>query len=146
MSTHEANRAYNDFAKSHDVAALERLARLEPHGAIMDYAPARDLLTNANQLVRDVEEGQRSAIEAAEGIFTLLHDAFFIPPLLGLADRSNRWYAPNVTKVMRTMIWARRQAPPETKELFGQALTPLLAEQLAHKIRVPLLRRSREID
>lgn len=136
LSTAVLSRAYSAFTVRRDSAALSELARLEPGGAIPDYPPVREMLSKASLLVADVQECKRTPDEASEGIFEMLKEANFIPPLVGLAERSNRWYAVTPAKVARTAVWARWQAPPEIRQFFGDGIGWRFAKEYGRSLRV----------
>jgi FADH2 O2-dependent halogenase len=131
LATFEVNRTYAKYLNNRDQAALDRLARLEPHGSLPEYAPARELIKTVSERVQSVQNGQLDSQTAANQIFDLLGRADCVPPAFGLADRSNRWYNASEWKVLRTLGWARTQAPPEIGELVYEGLTLFIAKRLA---------------
>jgi FADH2 O2-dependent halogenase len=136
LTTVSIGDIYTRFAKHHDMAELQRLTTLEPNGALPDYPPARELISQASKYLRDVQDGQLAPAVAADRVFELLSAADFIPPLFGLADRSNRWYDVKPADIARTIIWNRRQAPPEIARLFSvSALSALLVVEVGHQLR-----------
>jgi FADH2 O2-dependent halogenase len=131
LATFEINRTYAKFLTDRDLANLERLARLEPQGSMPDYAPARELLKTVSERVQAVQNGQLDAEVAAQQIFELLGRADFVPPAFGLADRGNRWYNASPGKVLRTLVWAKKEAPPEIGELVYEGLTLFIRKRFA---------------
>lgn len=131
LATFEINRAYAKFLDHRDMSALDYLARLEPHGSLPDYPPARELIKTVSQRVQAVQNGQLSAGAAAGQIFEALGRADFVPPAFGLTDRSNRWYNASPAKVLKTLAWARKQAPPEIGELVYEGLTLFIRKRLS---------------
>jgi len=131
LATFEINRSYAKYLAGHDLAALEHLARLEPHGSMPDYPPARVLLKTVSELVQAVQNGQLNAGVAAQQIFDLLEQADFVPPAFGLADRNNRWYNATTGKVLKTLAWAKKDAPPEIGELVYEGLTLFIKKRLS---------------
>ena len=131
LATFEVNRAYAKYLNSRDMEALEHLARIEPHGTVTDYAPARQLLKNVSQRMQDVQAGAASPEAAARQIFAMLQNADFVPPAFGLTDKNNRWYNATSAKVMRTLLWARTQAPPEVGKVVTEGLLLFIRKRLA---------------
>jgi tetracycline 7-halogenase / FADH2 O2-dependent halogenase len=153
LATFEINRAYSRYADSHDDATLAHLESLAPDGAIPDYAPVRQLLADVTGHMRSVAEGRATAEEAVQAMWAELLEVDFVPPAFGLTDPDNRWFNARFDKVARTLIWARREAPPEIGTLVWEGLTLFLrkrlsreefdlAEELKHQLaRVPVLGR-----
>jgi FADH2 O2-dependent halogenase len=81
--------------------------------------------------VQAVQNGQLDADMAAQQIFEMLDRADFVPPAFGLADRSNRWYNATAGKVLRTLAWAKKEAPPEIGELVYEGLTLFIRKRLS---------------
>jgi FADH2 O2-dependent halogenase len=135
LSTTVLGDVYARYAKHHDLAQLEPLATLEPRGAIPSYLPARELIAKAGGYLQDVQDGRGNAGEAADKIFELLGAADFVPPLFGLAQRSNRWYDVKLADIIRTAVWARMQAPPEIGRLFSDGLGTLFAQEFGFQLR-----------
>ena len=133
LSTMEVGRAYARFLAERDPRVLDDLARIEPDGSIPEYPPARELMREADRLSREVQDGLRDPADAAERIFALLEAADFIPPPFGLADRRQRWYAITPARVARTLLWARREAPPEIGRLFVEGIGLPLRHRLSAK-------------
>jgi FADH2 O2-dependent halogenase len=131
LATFEINRAYAKYVGRHDLAALEHLARIEPHGSMPDYPPARELMKAVSQRVQDVQAGQLDAEVAAAQIFDLLGRADFVPEAFGLKDRNNRWYNATAGKVVKTLLWARRDAPPEIGQLVTEGLLLFIRMRLS---------------
>lgn len=131
LATFEVNRTYAKYLDSRDLAAIDRLAALEPHGSIPDYAPARELLKFVSDRVRAVQDSQLPADVAAQDIFAALRRADFVPPAFGLADRNTRWYHLTTLNAFKTLAWARTQAPPEIGELVYEGLTLFLRKRLS---------------
>jgi FADH2 O2-dependent halogenase len=131
LATFEVNRAYAKYLDHRDMGALEHLARLEPHGTITDYPPARALLKTVNERVQAVQNGQLDAEVAAREIFDLLSKADFVPPAFGLQDRNNRWANATTGKVLQTLLWARREAPPEIGQVVTEGLVLFMRKRLS---------------
>uniref|UniRef100_UPI0010416F74 NAD(P)/FAD-dependent oxidoreductase n=1 Tax=Actinomadura fibrosa TaxID=111802 RepID=UPI0010416F74 len=131
LSTMEVGRAYARFLAERDPRVLDRLARIEADGALPEYPPVRELMSEADRLVRDVQEGRRGPADAAAQIFARLAEADFVPPPFGLADRDRRWFSVTPARVARTLLWARLQAPPEIGRLFAEGIGLAIAEGFA---------------
>jgi FADH2 O2-dependent halogenase len=151
LATFEINRAYAKFLSHRDMGALEHLARIAPHGSISEYPPARELLKTVSQCMQAVQRGDADVEATARQVFELLEKADFVPPAFGLTDKDNRWYNATSGKVLRTLLWARRAAPPEIGEVVTEGLLLFirkrlspsefnLTEELKHLVaRVPLI-------
>jgi tetracycline 7-halogenase / FADH2 O2-dependent halogenase len=131
LATFEINRAYAKYLTRRDLSAVAYLASLEPDGSVPDYPPARELFRRVSQTVQEVQRGELAPERAASRIFTELEQADFVPPAFGLADRTNRWYNATTGKVLRTLLWARREAPPEIGELVYEGLTLFIRKRLS---------------
>jgi FADH2 O2-dependent halogenase len=131
LATFEINRTYAKYLDSRDMAAIEHLAKLEPHGSVPEYPPARELFRSVSSTVQQVQNGQLDAATAAEHIFKLLGEADFSPPAFGLKDRDNRWYNATAPNVARTLRWAKKEAPPEIGDLVYEGLTLFLRKRLS---------------
>lgn len=131
LATFEVNRTYAKFLDHRDMAAVERLARLEPHGSIPDYAPARELLKAVSGKVQAVQNEELDCDVAAQQVIELLQRADFVPPAFGLTDTSNRWYNATGLKVLKTLRWAKTEAPPEIGELVYEGLTLFIRKRLS---------------
>jgi tetracycline 7-halogenase / FADH2 O2-dependent halogenase len=57
--------------------------------------------------------------------------ADFIPPAFGLADPENRWTNATTFKVLSTLRWAKRKAPPAIGELTYDGLTLFMKKRFA---------------
>lgn len=131
LATFEINRTYAKYTNDHDDAHLRALERIAPDGAIPDYAPARSLMKQVSIAVRDVSDGQRSSESAAAEVMQMLQDATFIPPAFGLDDPTNRWFNARVPKVIQTLRWAHKDAPPEIGTLVDEGLSLFLRKRLS---------------
>jgi FADH2 O2-dependent halogenase len=131
LANFEINRAYGKFVNSGDPAGLEALERLAVHGALPDYQPARDLFTHASAELRAVEDGSRTAGDAARRVMKLLADADFLPPALGVADPDNRCVHVTAPKVAAMLRWSRRDAPPEIGDLVYEGLSLFLRRRFS---------------
>jgi FADH2 O2-dependent halogenase len=144
LSTGQVFHVYSRFLATADPAVFAELERVEPCGAIPDYAPARAMIEAASGHMRRVQEGQVSPALAADAIFGLLSKADFIPPLFGLARRSNRWYRVTPASAVRTAVWARTKAPPPIAPLFARGLGAGLRQHFGHQLRTRLTGREPE--
>lgn len=131
LATFEVNRTYAKYLDNRDMAAIDRLAAIEPEGSIPGYAPARELLRFVSDRVRAVQDSQLEAGTAARQIFGALGRADFVPPAFGLADRDNRWYHLTTANALKTLVWARTEAPAEIGELVFEGLTLFLRKRLS---------------
>jgi FADH2 O2-dependent halogenase len=131
LATFEINRAYATFLDSHDDRDLLHLEKLAPLGSIPDYPPARRLLYNVGQQCRGVSEGVIPAETAAKAIMAELAEADFIPPAFGLADPANRWFNATFLKVLRTLRWAKTEAPEPIGQLVYDGLTLFIKKRLS---------------
>jgi len=96
-----------------------------------DYQPARELLRAVSARVQAVQEQRLGAKAAAEQIFDLLAAADFVPPAFGLTDRANRWYNASPVKALKTLRWARREAPPEIGPVVYEGLSLFLRKRFS---------------
>jgi tetracycline 7-halogenase / FADH2 O2-dependent halogenase len=131
LATLEVSRTYAKYSTHRDLDALERLAKIEPWGSIPDYSPARELVKTVSRWVQEVQDGQRTPAQAAAQIFEALERCDFSPPAFGLTDRGTRWYHATSGKVMKTLLWARRGAPPEIGEVVYEGLTLFMRMRLS---------------
>jgi FADH2 O2-dependent halogenase len=131
LATFEINRAYAKFVDNRDIRAVEYLAKLEPHGSVPDYAPARELFSVVSTTVQQVQNGTLDSTTAAQRIFKLLGESNFVPPAFGLTDRRNRWYNATTPNVLKTLAWAKRDAPPEIGQLVYEGLTLFMRKRLS---------------
>jgi FADH2 O2-dependent halogenase len=131
LATFEINRAYATFLDSHDTADLRHLEKLAPHGSIPDYDPVRQLMHNANLQCRGVSDGSIPAPTAAKEIMAELTGADFIPPAFGLANPDNRWFNATLPKVVKTLRWAKTEAPAPIGDLVYDGLTLFIKKRLS---------------
>jgi tetracycline 7-halogenase / FADH2 O2-dependent halogenase len=131
LATFEINRTYAKFLADRDSSALERLARIEPHGSLPDYPPVRVLFKAVSERVQAVQNEQLTPEGAADEIFEMLQRADFIPPAFGFTDRRNRWPNASGAKVAKTLAWAKKDAPPEIGELVYDGLTLFIRKRLS---------------
>lgn len=123
LATFEINRAYSRFLDKHDPAVLARLERQAPAGAIPDYAPVRDMLKRTSELTQAVQAGTADPRQTADEILRMLRSADFVPPAFGLADPDNHWTDASTMKILKTLRWAKKDAPPQIGELTYEGLT-----------------------
>nr|AAQ04684.1 halogenase A [Actinoplanes sp. ATCC 33002] len=131
LATFEINRAYAKFLDSHDSKHLAPLERIAPHGSIPDYPPARQLLAAVSDEVRAVSAGGQTGEDAARRVMRLLRASDFVPPAFGLTDPDNRWFNATLPKVLKTLRWARTDAPPEIGRLVTEGLTLFMRKRLS---------------
>ncbi|MFL6136224.1 MAG: tryptophan 7-halogenase [Frankiaceae bacterium] len=131
MATFEINRAYAKYLDSRDPAALARLERQAPAGAIPDYAPLRTLLKTVSEMTQAVQAGHADSGATAARIMEMLQEADFVPPTFGLTDPDNRWLHATTPRVVRALAWARMTAPPEIGEVVNEGLTLFIKKRLS---------------
>lgn len=131
LATFEINRAYAKYLDTHEAAELEHLARIAPAGSIPDYAPARELMARVSQRVEAVQAGEADAGRAAAGIMDDLANADFVPPAFGLHDPANRWFNATPSKVVKTLLWARKDAPEPIGEIVHEGLTLFIKKRFS---------------
>lgn len=131
LATFEINRAYAKYLDSHDAAVLEPLAQIAPAGSIPDYEPARALLRSVSERMQAVQAGDADPGRAAAGLMSDLQRADFVPPAFGLTDPSNRWFNATPPKVMKTLRWARTDAPQPIGELVDEGLSLFIKKRLS---------------
>lgn len=131
LATFEINRAYAKYLDSHDPAVLEPLAKIAPAGSIPDYEPARALLRSVSERMQAVQSGDADPGRAAAGLMSDLQRADFVPPAFGLADPSNRWFNATPPKVVKTLRWARTDAPQPIGELVDEGLSLFIKKRLS---------------
>lgn len=131
LATMEINRAYANYLVDHDPATLERLERQAPDGAIPDYAPARAMLRKVSELTQEVQAGRADAQTTAEEIRGILQETDFSPPAFGLTDPNNRWIYATTGKVLGTLRWTKKEAPPEIGKLVNEGLTLFIRKRLS---------------
>jgi FADH2 O2-dependent halogenase len=131
LATFEINRAYAKYLLTHSAQELEHLAAIAPDGSIPDHAPARELMARVSERVRAVQDGDADAGRAAAGIMQDLANADFVPPAFGLHDADNRWFNATPPKVLKTLLWARRDAPEPIGQLVHEGLTLFIKKRLS---------------
>jgi FADH2 O2-dependent halogenase len=133
LAIFEINRAYARFLGDKDVESVKRLERLAVNGVCPEYPPAVAMFAQANQELRDVAEGRKDSKVAAANVMSLLRNADFIPPALGLGDPDNRCIHVTGPKVLEMLRWAKKDAPPEIGELAFEGITLFLKKRLSLK-------------
>ncbi len=133
LATFEINRAYARYLDTHQVSELEHLAEIAPAGSISDHDPARELLARVSERVRAVAAGDADAGRAAAGIMQDLANADFVPPAFGLHDPENRWFNATPSKVAKTLLWARRDAPEPIGDIVHEGLTLFIKKRLSRE-------------
>jgi FADH2 O2-dependent halogenase len=126
LATFEAGSAYVNFRSTRNPAALERLERQAPYGALPDYGPLRSLLRHVIDTTRAVQEDGADPKAAAAEVMRRIQTADFIPPMFGWEDPENRWSDGTPPRVLRTLRWARTQAPPEIGKLTTEGIANFL--------------------
>jgi FADH2 O2-dependent halogenase len=131
LATFEINRAYAKFLDSHDTRDLKHLERLAPYGSIPDYAPARQLMDEVSEQCKGVVAGTNTSQQAARAIMAELAASDFIPPAFGLTNPDNRWFNATFPKVLKTLRWAKTEAPAPIGELVYEGLTLFIKKRLS---------------
>ncbi|HZN19647.1 MAG TPA: tryptophan 7-halogenase [Micromonosporaceae bacterium] len=141
LATFEVNKAYAQFVDTRDPAVLQRLERPWWRVTLSEFDPSRvnnpdhvavlKLLTEVSRLVQSVQAGEADAEVTAKEIRRLLSAADFVPPAFGLADPDNRWTDATTLKVLNTLRWARKKAPPAIGELTYDGLTLFMKKRFA---------------
>ena len=129
LSTFEINRTYARYTENYDKSVLEPLARIAPYGSIIDYEPVRSCLQAVSNSVQSVRNQSETSANSARAIMNMLQAADFVPPAFGLCDAENRWFNAKFHKVIRTLIWSRREAPPQIGELVSDGLLLFLRKR-----------------
>jgi len=122
LATMEINRAYAKLLNSQDKSVLAPLEKIAPDGALPDYAPLREMYEQVSLTVRDVAEGRRDSGAAADRIRGLIQAADFIPPF-GLDDPDCRFYEGTPKVALRSLRWAKSDAPDYIGKLVHEGLT-----------------------
>jgi tetracycline 7-halogenase / FADH2 O2-dependent halogenase len=141
MATFEVNKAYALYVDSRDPEVLNRLEHPWWRVTLSEFDPSKvdnadqvavlRLLTEVSRLVQEVQAGRAQAKPTAERIRELMRAADFIPPAFGLADPENRWTNATTFKVLSTLRWAKRKAPPAIGELTYDGLTLFMKKRFA---------------
>jgi len=141
LSTFEINRAYARFSDTRDPAVLQRMERPWWRVDLRDFDPTKvddpdhaavlSFLADVSRMMRAVDAGQAEPGETAREIRRRLAEARFVPPAFGLADPDVRVAGASITKVLGTLRWAKRQAPPAIGELTYDGLTLFMRKRFA---------------
>jgi tetracycline 7-halogenase / FADH2 O2-dependent halogenase len=131
LANFEVNRVYGKFLEDRDENFIKHITRNTVWGAYPDYGPARDLLKTVSEWTQQVHAGSLPHEVAADKIFELLAKADFIPPAFGFADRSNRWYNATIPRTLRTLAWAKREAPAGVADLVYEGFTSFMRNRLS---------------
>ncbi|MFF6994411.1 NAD(P)/FAD-dependent oxidoreductase [Streptomyces sp. NPDC008313] len=81
-------------------------------------------------LCEEVEAGTRTPASAADRLFHTLGEADYLPPSLGLGDRTDRFFHNTPARIVRAARWVRTEAPDEVGDLLKGAMGGLLRERL----------------
>jgi FADH2 O2-dependent halogenase len=141
LATFEVNKAYAQYVDTRDTKVLQRLERPWWRVTLASFDPARvndpdhvavlKLLTDVSRMMRAVHDGTADPKATAEEMRRLLREANFVPPAFGLADPNNRWTNATTGKVLSTLRWAKRKAPPAIGELTYDGLTLFMKKRFA---------------
>jgi tetracycline 7-halogenase / FADH2 O2-dependent halogenase len=141
LATFEVNKAYALYVDSRDPAVLKRMERPWWRVTLSTFEPDRvgdpdqvrvlELLTEVSRRMQAVHAGEAEATSTAAEIRRLLSKADFVPPAFGLADPKNRWTDATTLKVLSTLRWAKKKAPPAIGELTYDGLTLFMKKRFA---------------
>ncbi|MFF7195943.1 MULTISPECIES: NAD(P)/FAD-dependent oxidoreductase [unclassified Streptomyces] len=106
-------RSAKTMASGAAEAALTSL-RADPatgvcHETLPEY---RELLDFTLAACRDTAEGRATARQSADRIFVRLRNEAMVPPIYGFGDPTDREYVLTTPQRVRTLLWARKEAPP----------------------------------
>jgi FADH2 O2-dependent halogenase len=158
MATFEVNRVYARYLATRDVAAVAPLEHAWWRGKSIPeespYAAALELLREASEACKAVQQGELEIGAAADSIHERIRKADFFPPAFKLADPNNQCVDATFLGILKTLRWAKKEAPPEMGRLTHEGLTLFmkrrfargefeLAEEIKHFIAAwPVLGRS----
>jgi FADH2 O2-dependent halogenase len=141
MATFEVNKAYALFLDSRDPAVLKRMEHPWWRVTLSTFQPEKvdspdqvavlRLLTDVGGMMEAVYAGTADPAQTAAEIRRRLQAADFIPPAFGLADPDNQWTSATTGKVLGTLRWAKRKAPPAIGELTYDGLTLFMKKRFA---------------
>ncbi|NHD15969.1 MULTISPECIES: tryptophan 7-halogenase [unclassified Actinopolyspora] len=97
------------------------------------HVGCNELLQRTTDTCREVEAGELGSGEASRRIFADLGDADFIPPPLGLAERSNKFFHATPPKMARSVRWAMTRAPREMREIVTGAIGGFVRERVTRR-------------
>ncbi|WP_433458030.1 NAD(P)/FAD-dependent oxidoreductase [Micromonospora sp. CA-248212] len=141
LSTFEINRGYALYSKTRDPAVLRRMER--PWWRVElrefdrskvddpDHAEVLEFLAGVSRMMRAVDAGEAEPKDVAKQIRDQLASARFVPPAFGLADPAIRITGASAAKVLGTLRWAKRDAPPAIGELTYEGLTLFMRKRFA---------------
>ncbi|MDT0441057.1 tryptophan 7-halogenase [Streptomyces johnsoniae] len=133
MSVFESIRSYAEYRDTHDPAVLARLERQAPEGTVSEYRPVHDLLRRVHESLREVRAGRADPAATAAELMADLRGADFVPPVFGLNDPELRWTTTSPLKIVRTLRWAKYEAPKEVGDLTFEGLTFFLRKRLSRR-------------
>lgn len=84
------------------------------HETLPEYL---DLLAFTTAACRETAAGKLAAREAADRIFGRLRREPMVPPIYGFGDPKDQEYVLTTPQRLRTLVWARKQAPPRVLRL-----------------------------
>jgi FADH2 O2-dependent halogenase len=79
------------------------------HETLPEY---RELLDFTLTACRETATGRASARQSADRIFVRLRNEPMVPPIYGFGDPRDQEYVLTTPQRVRTLLWARKQAPP----------------------------------
>jgi FADH2 O2-dependent halogenase len=127
IATFEVSRTYARYLVTRDTAELVPLEHAWWRGKVIpensSYAPVLELLREVSEACQAVRQGELDAGVAADAIHLRLQKADFIPPAFGLADPDRKCIDASLFRILGTLRWAKRNAPPEIGKLTHEGLT-----------------------
>ncbi|MEU6851697.1 hypothetical protein ABZ901_17440 [Actinacidiphila alni] len=84
------------------------------HETVPEY---RDLLDFTLAACRETAAGRTQARQAADRIFVRLRTEPMVPPIYGFGDPRDKEYVLTTPQRLRTLLWARKEAPPAVLRL-----------------------------
>ncbi|SFF41459.1 FADH2 O2-dependent halogenase [Actinacidiphila alni] len=84
------------------------------HETVPEY---RDLLDFTLATCRETAAGRTQARQAADRIFVRLRTEPMVPPIYGFGDPRDKEYVLTTPQRLRTLLWARKEAPPAVLRL-----------------------------
>ena len=89
------------------------------------------MLNEVSRLMQEVQAGRGEPKATAAEIRRLLQEAPFVPPAFGLADPDNQWTDATTAGILKTLRWAKKEAPPVIGELTYDGLTLFMKKRFA---------------
>jgi FADH2 O2-dependent halogenase len=141
LSTFEVNKAYAQFLDTRNPAVLDRLEFPWWRVTLSNYDPSKvkdedhkevlKMLNEVSRLMQEVQAGRAEAKPTATAIRRMLQEAPFVPPAFGLADPDNQWTDATTAGILKTLRWAKKEAPKTIGELTYDGLTLFMKKRFA---------------